>query len=124
MGVNPAWRTALVHFISILTWPEGTSSSEIRKIQDTQRQHLEALSDLDKNAGAYLNEASLYERHPQKTFFGSHYRRLKKIKHKYDPSELFIITEGVGAENWDQSLNCRRVWHKNPAPALRLQGEA
>ncbi|EEB98687.1 hypothetical protein MPER_01761 [Moniliophthora perniciosa FA553] len=54
------------------------------------------------------NEASLYERNFQHTFFGNHYDRLLAIKDQYDPSGLFVVPEGVGSERWDESLNCRK----------------
>ena len=52
-------------------------------------------------------QASLYEKDPKKTFFGSHYNLLKKIKRKYDADDLFLVAEGVGSDDWDKSLNCR-----------------
>jgi hypothetical protein len=30
------------------------------------------------------------------------------IKDIYDPVGLFVVTEGVGSDDWDESLNCRR----------------
>ena len=50
----------------------------------------------------------MFELNPQDTFFGSHYDKLKAIKNAYDPVGLFVVTEGVGSEDWDTSLNCRR----------------
>jgi len=52
--------------------------------------------------------ASLYEPNPRQVFFGSHYDRLKKIKDKYDPVGMFVVAGGVGSDEWDESLNCRR----------------
>jgi len=48
----------------------------------------------------------MFELNPQYTFFGSHYDKLKAIKNVYDPVGLFVVTEGVGSEDWDTSLNC------------------
>ena len=50
----------------------------------------------------------MFEPNPMYTFFGSHYSKLKAIKNVYDPIDLFVVTEGVGSEDWDASLNCRR----------------
>jgi len=56
-----------------------------------------------------FNEASLvYEEDPKKTFFGSHYPRLKCIMNKYDKRGIFAVAGGVGFEEWDKDLNCRR----------------
>jgi hypothetical protein len=48
----------------------------------------------------------LYEKDFEKTFFGSHYPRLKAIKRKYDENDLFLVAEGVGSDDWDKLLNC------------------
>jgi hypothetical protein len=53
-------------------------------------------------------KASLYEKDPQRAFFGSHYPQLKAIKDKYDAKDLFLVAEGVGSDKWDTSLNCHR----------------
>jgi len=64
---------------------------------------------LAPGSGSYFNEASLYEEHPKNAFIGSQYGRLRAIKDIYDPHGLFVVAEGVGSEEWDSSLNCRRV---------------
>ena len=56
----------------------------------------------------YTVKASRYEPDPAHSFFGTHYPKLKAIKALYDPTDLFIVEEGVGSERWDGSLNCRR----------------
>ncbi|KAK2462839.1 hypothetical protein APHAL10511_005151 [Amanita phalloides] len=84
-GLNPAWRESL-----------GEAAAS-----------LDLLDTITPDSGTYFNEASLYEKDFKKTFFGSHYPALEAIKHKYDPNDLFLVAEGVGSENWDQSLNCR-----------------
>jgi hypothetical protein len=50
----------------------------------------------------------MFEPNPKETFFGSHYDKLKAIKNVYDPIGLFVVKDGVGAEDWDASLNCRK----------------
>ncbi|KAM6494756.1 FAD binding domain containing protein [Amanita muscaria] len=107
VGVNPAWRQAIGVFESIVTWPEGTSTAGINRLRQIAAADLESLNAISPNNGTYLNEASLYEKNFQNTFFGSHYARLKEIKGVYDPNDLFIVAEGVGSEDWDKSLNCR-----------------
>lgn len=51
-------------------------------------------------------KASLYEPDFKKSFFGSHYDRLRSIKREYDPRSLFLVAEGVGSEDWNGSLTC------------------
>ena len=50
----------------------------------------------------------MFEPDPQHAFFGEHYSRLKEIKNAYDPHDLFLVTEGVGSEDWDEDLTCRK----------------
>ena len=55
-----------------------------------------------------LYKASRYELDFKKSFFGSHYNKLRLIKDKYDPNSLFIVHSGVGSEDWDEELVCTR----------------
>ncbi|KAF7791875.1 hypothetical protein EIP86_002899 [Pleurotus ostreatoroseus] len=105
-GLNPAWRKALVLYILWTAWDEGASSSVIEQQRDTLKRYTSVLNDLVPHAGTYLNEASLHELDSPSTFFGSHYARLRSIKAKYDPADLFIVASGVGSEDWDIDLNC------------------
>ena len=52
-------------------------------------------------------QASRYEFDWKKSFFGTHYDRLRAIKRKYDPESLFIVYEGIGSDEWDADLICR-----------------
>ncbi|KAF8621270.1 hypothetical protein AX15_007930 [Amanita polypyramis BW_CC] len=106
-GVNPAWRESVGMYISSITWPEGTPTTEINTLRQTAAANLALLDPLAPNSATYLNEASLYEKNFTSTFFGSHYSSLKTIKRKYDVDDLFLVAEGVGSDDWDASLNCR-----------------
>ncbi|KAJ7601175.1 hypothetical protein C8J56DRAFT_27936 [Mycena floridula] len=107
-GLNPAWRNAAAHLVAGAGWVDGASAAEISAIEAGLKTALSQLEALDPGAGAYFNEASLYEINPQQTFFGSHYPKLAEIKRSVDPYDLFLVAEGVGSENWDANLNCRR----------------
>ncbi|KIL65234.1 hypothetical protein M378DRAFT_77085 [Amanita muscaria Koide BX008] len=107
-GLNPAWRESLGLLISGISWDEGTTTTVINRLRQGAASDLEALDTVSANSGTYFNEASLYEKDFKKTFFGSHYARLKDIKRKYDEDDLFLVAEGVGSDDWDKSLNCRR----------------
>ncbi|KIK55607.1 hypothetical protein GYMLUDRAFT_47820 [Collybiopsis luxurians FD-317 M1] len=109
-GLNPAWRKAAAHVVLAETWPEGTSVSDIRLLEDTLKGYLGVLEGLvGPGGGAYFNEASLYESNFQETFFGNHYSRLEAIKDQYDPTGLFVVVEGVGSERWDDTLDCLKA---------------
>ncbi|KAI3596663.1 fad binding domain-containing protein [Moniliophthora roreri] len=106
VGVNPAWRDGVAHVFATVIWQDGASATELQGFKQELKGCIDVLEALEPGAGAYFNEASLYEKNFQHTFFGSHYDRLLAIKDRYDPSGLFIVAEGVGSERWDESLNC------------------
>jgi hypothetical protein len=125
-GLNPAWRKAIAQLGYGTGWGEGTSTAEITQLRKQLAQNLKKVSDLTPGSGAYFNEvgvfnsaahtldadalfqASMFEPNPSYTFFGSHYDKLKAIKNIYDPVGLFIVRDGVGSDDWDESLNCLR----------------
>ncbi|OBZ77454.1 6-hydroxy-D-nicotine oxidase, partial [Grifola frondosa] len=107
-GLNPAWRKALVHTIFTVAWPDGSPATVIEELEAGIAQNMTALRALAPDSGAYFNEASLVEPNPAYTFFGDHYDTLKLIKKKYDPLDLFVVTGGVGSDEWDAQLVCRR----------------
>ncbi|KAI6144190.1 hypothetical protein BKA82DRAFT_4175292, partial [Pisolithus tinctorius] len=88
-------------------WAEGATAEEISGQIDQLKVWIKDMYALTPQAGAYFNEASLFEIDWQYTFFGSHYGKLKEIKDKYDPYRLFVVAEGVGSEEWNEELTCR-----------------
>ena len=106
-------------------WDEGASAATIAKAREELKDYTGVYEQLAPSSGAYLNEvsalpiapasdaltsfskASLYEADFQWTFFGSHYKKLRQIKAKWDPKSLFVVAKGVGSEDWDDALNCR-----------------
>jgi len=106
LGVNPAWRKAAAYIVTGIHWEEGASTTEIETLRTTLKEDMKIIENIAPDSGAYLNEASRYEFDWKKSFFGSHYDKLRQIKQKYDPSSLFIVWEGVGSDEWDSSLNC------------------
>jgi len=107
-SVNPAWRTSLGNMGLFGGWPDGTTSAQ-------QLQILQAASDLMapiRNlapapiSGQYLNEPDLLVPDYTTANWGSHYARLLSIKKEIDPNNVFLVTQGVGAENWDSEQIC------------------
>lgn len=107
-GLHPAWRKAIAHIYCTAGWPEGVSVSDIQQARQGLRSKLDILDRLAPGSASYFNEGTLYEKDFKKSFFGPHYDRLKSIKAKYDPDTLFIVAGGVGSEDWNGELNCRR----------------
>lgn len=91
------------------SWNERTTPARVEEIKQTLTNKwvpkLVALTG-EQDSGTYSNEADVREPNFQQTFFGVNYARLKEIKRKYDPEELFIVPAGVGSENWEFGL-CR-----------------
>ncbi|KAI0777631.1 hypothetical protein BD413DRAFT_490600 [Trametes elegans] len=120
-GLNPAWRSAGAHAVCGTTWPDGTSPADIRQLREAllyRTGKLRALAPesvvlaaLDVTANTELirsGQASMFEPDAPKAFFGAHYPGLRAIKKIYDPAGLFLVREGVGADEWDSDLRCRR----------------
>jgi len=56
---------------------------------------------------SFFSQASRYELDWKRSFFGTHYDKLRAIKRKYDPKSLFLIYEGIGSDEWDADLVCQ-----------------
>jgi hypothetical protein len=91
------------------SWDDLASLAEIREIrnffQTTQVSIFEEIA--GPHTAAYSNEADLLEPNFQTTFFGPNYAKLRSIKKKYDPHDLFIVGAGVGSERWDEWGLCQ-----------------
>ncbi|KAF8963273.1 hypothetical protein BDZ97DRAFT_1661819 [Flammula alnicola] len=106
-GLNPSWRGALAEVYVTESWPDGASATTILQAIDRLKKNTDVLDQLTEDSGSFLNEGSLHERDFKKSFFGSHYSKLKDIKTKYDPTSLFVVVSGVGSDDWDKDLRCR-----------------
>lgn len=105
---NPAWRKAITEVIISQTVDiENESIDTIRAAQERLRKGTRVLDTITTDSAAYYNEATLHELDFRKSFWGSHYPRLKEIKNQYDPTSLFLVRRGVGSEEWDDDLICR-----------------
>ena len=63
VGVNPAWRKAMIHATFGVTWPEGTSFREIEDMVSGVRQGEHQLRELTPDSGAYFNEVHFTRQH-------------------------------------------------------------
>ncbi|KAF9448105.1 FAD-binding domain-containing protein [Macrolepiota fuliginosa MF-IS2] len=106
VGLNPGWRKAAALAVTVETWKEGASSSVVFEARQRIAEYVRRLEPISPDSATYMNEASLYEPDFRKSFFGSHYNRLRSIKRKYDPTSTFLVVEGVGSEDWNGDLTC------------------
>ncbi|CCO36641.1 hypothetical protein BN14_10783 [Rhizoctonia solani AG-1 IB] len=99
-GLNPQWRKdAIVSWTFGGGWTDNATTEEIEQIKtDTTRivQRFGKVAGLDD--AAYFNEADPLEPQWKKSFFGSHYDRLLKIKQAVDPKGLFTCNRCVGSD--------------------------
>ena len=59
-----------------------------------------ALRAIAPDAGSYVSESDYFNAQWQQAYWGDNYARLKAVKAKYDPDELFFVHHGVGSESW------------------------
>lgn len=100
-GVNPVWRTSIMHADVF----DPTNYGSV-----TPEQHIAAHARLESvmnpireatpSGGSYYNEGDVQEPGWQNAFFGSNYEKLVAIKRKRDPWELFWAPATVGSEGW------------------------
>ncbi|KAJ4377988.1 hypothetical protein N0V83_000818 [Neocucurbitaria cava] len=99
ISMNPAWRNTIAHLIVVEGWQDGMPQSIIDAVyDDITYNKTEALRKLSPETGAYFNEPDSYEPEWQQAFFGEHYDRLRSIKEKYDPYNVFWCRRCVGSE--------------------------
>ncbi|TKX25952.1 FAD-binding domain-containing protein 8 [Elsinoe australis] len=106
-GLNPAWRSAIMHFIYVDIGASRFSLDTVavkaahQRIVDVITPVVDPLS---VNSGAYLNEANYLEPNPKKTFWGGElrYKALLAIKKKYDPTNVFWCNPCIGYEAFYQ----------------------
>jgi FAD/FMN-containing dehydrogenase len=55
---------------------------------------------LAPSAGSYVAESNFFNPNWREEYWGDHYRRLRRIKARYDPEGLFFTHHGVGSEDW------------------------
>ena len=50
---------------------------------------------------SYVLQGDPYQPNWQETFYGVNYQRLRSIKAKYDPNDIFYATTAVGSDEWE-----------------------
>ncbi|KAF1993923.1 FAD-binding domain-containing protein, partial [Amniculicola lignicola CBS 123094] len=99
-SVNPAFRVEASMLVAIVLNLDPSPAGLKATNEQLTNTVLGPLRDLTPNGGAYGNEADPAEPNFQKSFWGSNYARLLKIKNSVDPTGLFYSHNGVGSESW------------------------
>ncbi|KAG8711699.1 hypothetical protein FRC08_015569 [Ceratobasidium sp. 394] len=100
-GLNPQWRKdALISWTYGSGWPDDTPPETIDKIKRSITELTQAVGKVGglENAG-YFNEADPDEPNWKQAWFGSHYKRLLKIKKKVDSKGLFSCNRCIGSKD-------------------------
>ncbi|CAJ0553160.1 Ff.00g116720.m01.CDS01 [Fusarium sp. VM40] len=102
-AVLPAWRNTLIQLQVSVPW--STDPTYWQDMLGVQTFINDALMPMIKKVtpggASYLNEASIKEQDWKTAFFGPNYKKLEKIKAKWDKGSLFYIDKGVGSEKWN-----------------------
>ncbi|KAB5588743.1 hypothetical protein CTheo_7820 [Ceratobasidium theobromae] len=100
-GLNPKWRKdALVLWMFTGSWDDTTPPEIIELTKQTITNFTQKLGQYSGlHQATYLNEADPREPQWKKAFFGSHYRRLLKIKRAVDPKGLFTCNRCIGSNS-------------------------
>jgi FAD/FMN-containing dehydrogenase len=69
---------------------------------------ISALYRVAPGAGSYVSESDYFLGDWQRAFWGDNYRRLLRVKKRYDPDGLFFVRHGVGSEAWEDDGFARR----------------
>jgi FAD/FMN-containing dehydrogenase len=116
-AINPTALDAFALAIMSADSP-ATYSGELIKNPDVEYAKEEAariaramdeLKGVAPNGGSYVAESDYFEADWQKSFWGSNYERLRKVKRKYDAGGLFFVHHGIGSEEWSEDGFTRRA---------------
>ncbi|BDD63893.1 hypothetical protein MPDQ_003948 [Monascus purpureus] len=101
-AVLPAWRDALIDTTITTPWKWDARQEMLVEQQKMTDEYIQRLTDLSPDSGAYMNEGDFRQPNFQKYFYGVNYPKLRQIKAKYDPNDLFYALTAVGSDEWAQ----------------------
>ena len=100
-AVLPAWRDTLIDAVITTPWNFTAPWADMLALQKKMtNQYIPQLTAVSPDSGCYLNEADFMQPNWQKTFYGVNYERLRTIKAKYDPNDIFYAPTAVGSDEW------------------------
>lgn len=110
-SVLPAWRDALLTVLVPSPW-NFTQPRSVEEQAENQLTNslISKLTHVTPNSGTYMNEADFHLASWKEDFYGRNYHRLRSIKTKYDPGNLFYAVTAVGSDEWsvtDDGRMCR-----------------
>ncbi|GIC93736.1 uncharacterized protein Aud_010224 [Aspergillus udagawae] len=108
-ALHSGWRDAAALLVGMR--PFGQSLREQQHVQErlTKVEWPVLQSFEPRPVAMYLNEANPLVENSREWFWGAKYERLRDVKRKWDPRGLFVVSLGVGSEEWDQDGMCRLI---------------
>ena len=107
-AVLPAWRDAILSVLVLSPWnftlPRSVEEQRETQLTDSLIPKLTAVT---PNSGTYMNEADFHLATWKEDFYGENYAKLRAIKAKYDPGDLFYATTAVGSDAWSVAADGR-----------------
>ncbi|THH06478.1 hypothetical protein EW145_g4059 [Phellinidium pouzarii] len=97
-SINPIWYDSLWHVTASMFWNFNTTLVERIGNYTLLSKTMDTLRAITPGAGAYQNEADVYEPNHIESFWGSNYPKLFAIKQKYDPEGLLDCWHCVGSK--------------------------
>lgn len=98
-SVLPAWRDALLTMLVPSPW-NFTQPRSVEEQAENQLTNslIPKLTAGTPNSGTYMNEADFHLASWKQDFYGVNYDKLRLIKAKYDPGNLFYAVTAVGSD--------------------------
>jgi len=94
--------------------PGGAAdAAAARRASEAVAAAMSELRQVAPGAGSYVSESNFFERDWQRSYWGSHYPRLRAVKDRYDPDGLFFVHHGVGSEDWSADGFKRLAGHSH-----------
>ncbi|KAF2818466.1 FAD-binding domain-containing protein [Ophiobolus disseminans] len=105
-AVNPAFRTTVLHaqvYEPNAHWQDVApiiSRADLTTSHDRLMSYKKLWRDASPGSGSYINEGDAQDYWWKEAFYGRNYARLRAVKQKYDPEEVFWAVGAVGHDEW------------------------
>jgi hypothetical protein len=107
VSITPAWRDAVWHMVIKNGFHNNATASTILSAYKNTYAVTDIFRKMFPEAGAYQNEADLFEPNHEDVFWGKeNYARLLRIKKEIDPENLLTCWQCVGFDRKDPRYSC------------------